>query len=244
MFEIFSVEKYLGPMVTMVGKMLVKMMHFIVLLVILLFSFGVLRQAIRFPNSDPNWYLLRHVFYQPYFMLYGEVYAPEIEPAECGDGPGQEACEFWITVVAMTAYLIVANILMLNLMIAVFNNIFAGINAVAHEVWMFQRYRLVMEYELRPVCPPPFIVLSHIFMLIKFCVNQCRRDSSSYDRGLKLFLDEGALENVHDFEEECLEEYLLQKEYKAQHATDRLVSTDRVLLLWRSTVLSKSSCYE
>ncbi|XP_037079243.1 transient receptor potential cation channel trpm-like [Pollicipes pollicipes] len=223
LFEIFSVEKYLGPMVTMVGKMLVKMLHFIILLVIILFSFGVLRQSIRFPNSEPSWYLLRHVFYQPYFMLYGEVYAPEIEPEQCGDGPGLEACEFWITVVAMAGYLLVANILMLNLMIAVFNNIFAGVNAVAHEVWMFQRYRLVMEYELRPVCPPPFIVFSHLYMLLKLCLNQCRRDSASYDRGLKLFLDEEALENVHDFEEECLEEYFRQKEHESQHKTERLV---------------------
>ena len=223
LFEIFSVEKYLGPMVTMVGKMTVKMLHFIVLLVIILFSFGVLRQSIRFPNEEPNWYLLRHVFYQPYFMLYGEVYAPEIEPEVCGEEDGLEDCHFWITVFAMAAYLLVANILMLNMMIAVFNNIFARINAVAHEVWMFQRYRLVMEYEVRPVCPPPFIVISHLYMVVKFMLNRCRRDSASYDRGLKLFLDEEALENVHDFEEECLEAYFRQKEFEGLHKTDKLV---------------------
>ncbi|KAF0302273.1 Transient receptor potential cation channel trpm [Amphibalanus amphitrite] len=223
LFEIFSVEKYLGPMVTMVGKMTVKMLHFIVLLVIILFSFGVLRQSIRFPNEEPDWYLLRHVFYQPYFMLYGEVYAPEIEPEVCGQEEGLEDCHFWITVFAMAAYLLVANILMLNMMIAVFNNIFASINAVSHEVWMFQRYRLVMEYELRPVCPPPFIIISHLYMLLVLLVNRCRRDSASYDRGLKLFLDEEALENVHDFEEECLEAYFRQKESEALLRTDRLV---------------------
>ena len=39
-----------------------------------------LPQSIKYPNEDWNWRLLRHVFYQPYFMLYGEVYAPDIDP--------------------------------------------------------------------------------------------------------------------------------------------------------------------
>ena len=33
-----------------------------------------------YPNEEPHWRLVRHIFYQPYFMLYGEVFAPDIDP--------------------------------------------------------------------------------------------------------------------------------------------------------------------
>ena len=68
-------------------------------------------------------------------MLYGEVFAPDIDPecnpdcteyGECGeavDGSLLVPCHIgrWITPIVMTIYLLVANILLLNLLIASFN---------------------------------------------------------------------------------------------------------------------------
>ena len=54
------------------------MCYFIVLLVIVIMSFGTVRQSILHPNEEPSWVLLREIFHEPYFMIYGEVYAPEI----------------------------------------------------------------------------------------------------------------------------------------------------------------------
>lgn len=63
----------------------------------------------------------------------------------------------WVTPIAMSMYLLIANILLINLLIAVFNNIFNEVNSVSHQVWMFQRFTVVMEYQQKPVLPPPFI---------------------------------------------------------------------------------------
>ncbi len=41
--------------------------------------FGLSRQAIKFPNEDFEWDLVKKIFLEPYFMLYGEVYAPDID---------------------------------------------------------------------------------------------------------------------------------------------------------------------
>lgn len=57
----------------MMGKMVKNMLYFVVLLLVVLMSFGVSRQAILYPDSDPDWILIRQIFLQPYFMLYGEV---------------------------------------------------------------------------------------------------------------------------------------------------------------------------
>lgn len=83
----------------MMGKMVKNMIYFVVLLLVVLMSFGVSRQSILNPNKEANWLLVRDVFFQPYFMLYGEVFADDIDPP-CGEDPSQEPCitGHWITV--------------------------------------------------------------------------------------------------------------------------------------------------
>ncbi|KAK9497367.1 hypothetical protein O3M35_004699 [Rhynocoris fuscipes] len=229
--NILGVNKYLGPLVTMMGKMVKNMIYFVVLLLVVLMSFGVSRQAILYPDSEPSWSLVREVFYQPYFMLYGEVFADSIDPP-CGDEPGMEKCQTgrWITVVVMSTYLLVANILLINLLIAVFNNIFIEVNAISHQVWMFQRFTVVMEYEQKPVLPPPFIILSHFYLLIKFLRRKLQGVQETYDNGLKLFLDAEDLERLYDFEEEAVEGYFREKETKLHQSTEERIkqTTDRV----------------
>ena len=81
-------------------------------------------------------------------MLYGEVFAPDIDPecnpdcteyGECGeavDGSLLVPCHIgrWITPIVMTIYLLVANILLLNLLIASFNTIYNSVNSISHQV--------------------------------------------------------------------------------------------------------------
>lgn len=168
------------------------------------------------------------MFLEPYFMLYGEVYADKIAPDDCG----KEECPTgrWITPVIMSIYLLVANILLINLLIAVFNNIFNEVNAVAHQVWMFQRFTVVMEYEQKPILPPPFIIFSHIFLLIKYFKRKMGRLDESYDNGLKLFLDKDEMERLYDFEEDCVEGYFAEHENKLQQSTEERikVTTERI----------------
>ncbi|XP_023311043.1 transient receptor potential cation channel trpm isoform X3 [Anoplophora glabripennis] len=228
--NILSVNKYLGPLVTMMGKMVKNMIYFVVLLLIVLMSFGVSRQAILSPDKEASWTIVRDVFLEPYFMLYGEVYADKIDPP-CG-GIGEEECLTgrWISPVIMSIYLLVANILLINLLIAVFNNIFNEVNAIAHQVWMFQRFTVVMEYEQKPILPPPFIIFCHIFLLFKYLKRKMEGIEESYDNGLKLFLDRDEMERLYDFEEDCVEGYFAEQENKLQQSTEERikVTTERI----------------
>ncbi|XP_015435152.1 PREDICTED: transient receptor potential cation channel trpm [Dufourea novaeangliae] len=233
--NILGVNKYFGPLVTMMGKMVKNMIYFVVLLLVVLMSFGVTRQAILNPNAEPKLKIIRDIFMEPYFMLYGEVYADNIDP-DCGDEPGMIPClpGRWITPVVMSIYLLIANILMINLLIAVFNNIFNEVNAVAHQVWMFQRFTVVMEYEQKPVLPPPLIVVCHIYLLVKYLLRYVTQGKAStgetYDNGLKLFLEADDMERLYDFEEDCVEGYFREQELKLQMSTEERVkvTTERV----------------
>ncbi|TNN34794.1 Transient receptor potential cation channel subfamily M member 1 [Liparis tanakae] len=77
--DIFGVNKYLGPYVMMIGKMMVDMLYFVVIMLVVLMSFGVARQAILHPDEKPTWRLARNIFYMPYWMIYGEVFADSID---------------------------------------------------------------------------------------------------------------------------------------------------------------------
>ncbi|XP_036140909.1 transient receptor potential cation channel trpm isoform X3 [Monomorium pharaonis] len=233
--NILGVNKYFGPLVTMMGKMVKNMIYFVVLLLVVLLSFGVARQAILNPNSVPKWRIVRDIFMEPYFMLYGEVFADNIDP-DCGDEPGMAPCipGRWITPAAMSVYLLVANILLINLLIAVFNNIFNEVNAIAHQVWMFQRFTVVMEYEQKPVLPPPLIAVCHVYLLLKYFLKHITQGKSgtgeTCDNGLKLFLEADDMERLYDFEEDCVEGYFREQELKLQMSTEERVkiTTDRV----------------
>ena len=116
-------------------------------------------------------------------MLYGEVFAGDIDPVcnatcteyeKCGtnaDGTLKVPCVpgHWITPIMMTVYLLVANILLLNLLIATFNTIYNKVNLIAQQYWHFQRFSVVMEYEEKPILPAPLTFISHIYRICKVC---------------------------------------------------------------------------
>ncbi|TKS73472.1 Transient receptor potential cation channel subfamily M member 1 [Collichthys lucidus] len=247
--DIFGVNKYLGPYVMMIGKMMIDMMYFVVIMLVVLMSFGVARQAILHPDEEPTWRLARNIFYMPYWMIYGEVfadsidlYAMEINPP-CGehlydeDGKKLPPCipGAWLTPAIMACYLLVANILLVNLLIAVFNNTFFEVKSISNQVWKFQRYQLIMTFHDRPILPPPLIIFSHLYILFSRLFRRCARkrqegELDEKDRGLKLRLNPEELKSLYEFEEQCVEEYFREKEDEQQSSSDERikVTSERV----------------
>ncbi|XP_061669472.1 transient receptor potential cation channel subfamily M member 1-like isoform X3 [Syngnathoides biaculeatus] len=249
--DIFGVNKYLGPYVMMIGKMMIDMLYFVVIMLVVLMSFGVARQAILHPDEEPTWRLARNIFYMPYWMIYGEVfadsidrktriyiYAMEINPP-CGDNLYDEDGKklppcipgAWLTPAIMACYLLVANILLVNLLIAVFNNTFFEVKSISNQVWKFQRYQLIMTFHDRPVLPPPLVVFPHVFILLKRLCCRCRRDEGDdAQRRLQLLLGTDELKNLHEFEEQCVEEYFREKDDEKQSSNNERirVTSERV----------------
>ncbi|KAL0968918.1 hypothetical protein UPYG_G00273680 [Umbra pygmaea] len=247
--DIFGVNKYLGPYVMMIGKMMIDMLYFVVIMLVVLMSFGVARQAILHPDEEPTWRLARNIFYMPYWMIYGEVfadsidlYAMEINPP-CGDNLYDEDGKklppcipgAWLTPAIMACYLLVANILLVNLLIAVFNNTFLEVKSISNQVWKFQRYQLIMIFHDRPLLPPPLIIFSHLYLLINRVCCRCSNrkndgELDEKDRGLKLRLNPEELKALYEFEEQCVEEHFKEKEDEHESSTNERikVTSERV----------------
>lgn len=79
------------------------------------------------------------------------------------------------------------------------------------QVWMFQRFTVVMEYERKPVLPPPIIIFCHIYHVCKWVTRNVSHQRFQYDNGLKLFLEKEDMERLYDFEEECVEGYFREQ---------------------------------
>ena len=198
-----------------------------------------------FPNEAADWELVRHIFYQPYFMLYGEVFAGDIDP-EC-DPDCEEygkcaeedlvPCHVgrWVTPIVMTIYLLVANLLLLNLLIATFNTIYNSAQQVSQQFWHFQRFTVVLEYEEKPVVPAPLTFLCHAHRTLRYLYRACKGRLHFYRTGLKLFLNKTDLERLYDFEEECAEGLMEQKEREAAKTETAMI---RNLQVWSQSAFS------
>ena len=177
-FVILRVSRFLGPFVTMIGWMLERMVYYVVLMLVVVMSYGVFRQSLLYPHEDFSWPLVRDIFFKPYFMIYGELFADYIDPP-CGNGtnpdgsfdPSMPPCVTgrWLNPLVMTAYLLMIIILMMNLLIAIFNTIYIQTQGYSHEIWKFNRYAVVMDYDQKPTLPPPFIVINHFSLVVKWC---------------------------------------------------------------------------
>ncbi|KAI6178776.1 hypothetical protein M3Y98_00538300 [Aphelenchoides besseyi] len=199
--------------------------YIIVMLLVTLMAFGVTRQSITFPHEKWSWILVRNIFYKPYFMLYGEVYAGEIDT--CGD---EGLCRFDYIHLLMLRYKLCSGWMFdLN----VFSNIFNVTNAMSQQVWMFQRYEQVLEYDDTPIVPPPFTPLVHLFRLCwvakdRFCRGRCvgkTTKQNAMDFAIKVELDSEELKALFDFEEDCMDDLSRRKYYGAltthhEHAAD------------------------
>ncbi|XP_058152319.1 transient receptor potential cation channel subfamily M member 2 [Dasypus novemcinctus] len=186
LMHIFTVSKTLGPKIIMVKRMMKDVFFFIFLLVVWVVSFGVATQAILIHNESRVDWIFRGVVYHAYLTLFGQLPAyidgVNFSPDLCspnGTDPYKPKCPVtagnqltpafpnWLTVILLCLYLLFTNILLLNLLIAMFNYTFQQVQDHTDQIWKFQRHDLIEEYHGRPAAPPPLILLSHLRLLVR-----------------------------------------------------------------------------
>ncbi|XP_028911360.1 transient receptor potential cation channel subfamily M member 6 isoform X3 [Ornithorhynchus anatinus] len=230
LLDFLAVNQHAGPYLTMIGKMTANMFYIVIMMAIVLLSFGVARKAILSPKEHPSWSLARDIVFEPYWMMFGEVYAGEIDACSNRENcpPGS-----FLTPFLQAVYLFVQYIIMVNLLIAFFNNVYFDMKSISNNLWKYNRYRYIMTYHEKPWLPPPFILLSHIGLLVRRICHHRRpheQDQEEGDVGLKLYLSEEDLKKLHDFEERCVEEYFHEKTESLHSSNEERirVTTERV----------------
>ncbi|XP_077862252.1 transient receptor potential cation channel subfamily M member 5-like [Saccoglossus kowalevskii] len=154
--------------------------YFVLILAVFVVSFGVVIEAILYPNMDPDIRIIFKSLYKPYWQLYGELFLEEVEglidyetchedPRFLNQCPSVEGHR-WVAPVLTAIYMLISSILLINLLIAVFSYTIDSVQKQSKTVWRFIRYGIVNEYVDRPTLAPPLIIVNHIFrVLLHIC---------------------------------------------------------------------------
>uniref|UniRef100_A0A096MCP0 Transient receptor potential cation channel, subfamily M, member 2 n=1 Tax=Poecilia formosa TaxID=48698 RepID=A0A096MCP0_POEFO len=185
LMAIFTISRILGPKIIIVRKMMRDMFFFMFLLSIWVVAYGVAKQGILIENDNRLDWIMRGAIYEPYLIIFGNfpenIDNAKFDKKSCsmnGTDPLKPKCPKlnksqmpvfpeWLTIVMLCVYLLFANILLLNLLIAIFNYTFEEVHDNTDKIWKFQRYELIKEYYSRPAAPPPFIIFSHLYLFIR-----------------------------------------------------------------------------
>uniref|UniRef100_A0A672J1U7 Transient receptor potential cation channel, subfamily M, member 2 n=1 Tax=Salarias fasciatus TaxID=181472 RepID=A0A672J1U7_SALFA len=188
LMAIFTISRTLGPKIIIVRRMMMDLFFFMFLLSIWVVAYGVAKQGILIHNDNRLDWIVRGAVYEPYRIIFGDFptnidYAAfEIDSCTMdGTDPLKPKCPVlnenntpafpeWLTIIMLCVYLLFANILLLNLLIAIFNFTFEEVQDNTDRIWKFQRYELIKEYHSRPAAPPPFIIFSHLYLFIRAVV--------------------------------------------------------------------------
>ncbi|KAI4893011.1 hypothetical protein NFI96_027337 [Prochilodus magdalenae] len=182
LMAIFTISRTLGPKIIIVRRMMMDLFFFMFLLSIWVVAYGVAKQGILIQNEERFNWIFRGAVYEPYLIIFGSLPASidntQFTMDSCsvnGTDPLKPKCPVlnddnmpvfpeWLTIIMLCVYLLFANILLLNLLIAIFNYTFTEVQDNTDTIWKFQRYELIKEYHSRPALPPPFILLSHLYL--------------------------------------------------------------------------------
>ncbi|XP_059198440.1 transient receptor potential cation channel subfamily M member 2-like [Centropristis striata] len=238
LMAIFTISKTLGPKIIIVRKMMMDMFFFMFLLSIWVVAYGVAKQGILIHNDNRLGWILRGAVYEPYLIIFGDVpdnidYA-EFDIEKCtmnGSDPLKPKCPVlnenqmpafpeWLTIIMLCIYLLFANILLLNLLIAIFNFTFQEVQDNTDRIWKFQRYELIKEYHSRPAAPPPFIIFSHLYIFVKNVV-LCRPPLRSTD--FKCELPPSEEEELLSWEALMKDRYLLSTQEEQSQSMERRI---------------------
>nr|XP_057938678.1 transient receptor potential cation channel subfamily M member 2 isoform X1 [Doryrhamphus excisus] len=238
LMAIFSISRTLGPKIIIVRRMMMDMFFFMFLLSIWVVAYGVAKQGILIHNDNRLEWIIRGAVYEPYLIIFGNVptnvdYAA-FDMDSCSmnaTDPLKPKCPVlnenqtpafpeWLTIIMLCVYLLFANILLLNLLIAIFNFTFQEVQDNTDRIWKFQRYELIKEYHSRPAAPPPFIILSHLYIFIRNVV-LCRPSHKS--RKFRTELPHIEEEELLSWETLMKDRYLLSTQQQQSETMERCI---------------------
>ena len=216
LFRVYHASWSLGPKLVIFHRMIPEIITFMLLLIIFILGYGTASQALLNPATEFNIAevpeMFSNIIYLPYWQMYGELSLESIvhenktvcyENAFCEDFTVYNH----ITIPLLAVYLLVGNVMLLNLLIAIFTSVFEDVQENSKEVWKYEMYRLVEEYDQKPGLAPPFVIIEDLYKLGKQIWKwTCRTEKENLD-----LMMSGTLETLDLFERDSLNAYLIKK---------------------------------
>uniref|UniRef100_A0A8B9S3T4 Transient receptor potential cation channel subfamily M member 5 n=1 Tax=Apteryx owenii TaxID=8824 RepID=A0A8B9S3T4_APTOW len=199
LIHIFAIHKQLGPKIIIVERMMKDVFFFLFFLSVWLIAYGVTTQALLHPDDGRVEWIFRRVLYRPYLQIFGQIPLDEIDSENIFFSPpnlqeNSPSCPNnyanWLVILLLVIFLLVTNVLLMNLLIAMFSYTFQVVQGNADIFWKLQRYNLIVEYHGRPALAPPFIIISHITLVLRRIFRKMEHTKEHLERDLPDSLDQ------------------------------------------------------
>ncbi|XP_056021813.1 uncharacterized protein LOC125651630 [Ostrea edulis] len=176
--EVFLVHRRLGPTLIMIKEMLKDLLNFLFLAVFIMIGVGIYYHANLWPDDQEIWSgkTLKKVMYYTYWQLYAEINLEILEgnaSEKCttvksewsNSNPSKERCpeDDWTVGVVLALYMLLSNLLLVNLVIAMFSYTFERVHENSEKLWRFHRYTVINDYVWRIPSPINLILLPKRF---------------------------------------------------------------------------------
>eukprot|EP00116_Pleurobrachia_bachei_P002919 sb/3463181/ len=129
---------------------------------------------------------------------------------------------FYITFCLLCTYLLFVNIMLINLLIAIFSNTYADSEAKSGIIYKTQRAEVILQYREHPWLPNPISLIYFFLMLFKKIYLKCVCRRKLYRSQIKRLNRQNASFNAFRaslIEAECMQIFLRKKKQKAVSVT-------------------------
>uniref|UniRef100_A0A2C9M931 Uncharacterized protein n=1 Tax=Biomphalaria glabrata TaxID=6526 RepID=A0A2C9M931_BIOGL len=178
-FKFFYANKFLGPLLVMIKKMLFTMIKFLIILFVIFTAFAVASEAVLYPGTQFRPSYAYWVFRKAYWSMFGNFFLEEIEAKETAGDCTSDPTKYldynylrcatnigrYYVPVLMGVYVMITNILIFNLLIAKFNSTIQKVESRAEIFWQLQSYELTDEYSRKIFLPPPFFMITILIII-------------------------------------------------------------------------------
>ncbi|PAA92577.1 hypothetical protein BOX15_Mlig015346g1 [Macrostomum lignano] len=185
--SLLSYFEAVGPMINMLSSLIFyDLLPFLTILFVIFSCFGVFFTCLLFSfawnpeahvgNPYNGWQMFIQAATLPFNLLFGNfdliefTYSPD--STKLGKVAIKEGYE-WFYHLLVFIFMGLVNVVMMNLLIALFNLRVTQIYGVATGIWRKRYFQMLQEYQTLTTIPPPFSFLKYIFNILQFVFSHC-----------------------------------------------------------------------
>ncbi|CAF0872323.1 unnamed protein product [Rotaria sordida] len=206
--HLFAAYERLGPKLLMIGNTMKDLAFFLVFLIVFLAAYAIssyslittsmqvtwnsdgsdlFSQSFTISNNGTGlgeWTLLRNVLGWGIWKIFGQVDLTENEESPDFSVSAENDAYGNIAFVLTIIFVCIANVLLLNILVALFNITLIKTTNNVQKDWPYHRFRLVREYWEKSPIPSPLNIIYYIGQLVLKCFRALRKKE---DNGFRSF---------------------------------------------------------
>ncbi|CAF1081158.1 unnamed protein product [Adineta ricciae] len=177
-----GIASHLGPKIVMIRKMTNDLLLFIIFIVIFICGYGVTSRSMTAYGSTvfSVQKLFNDIIYPVYYFVHGSI---DNERSQLDAKP--DISTTVVTQIIFAFHMLFVNVLLINLLIALFSFKINDVQTQARYVWAYDRCDIIRTYHARPALFPPFTFLIsslHVgYRLCKKLYGICFRRGAPYN---------------------------------------------------------------